>query len=156
MIKKVVEQDIVYQQIKQQVQQLTSQENQQGYSVGVTGMLCYKKRMCVPNQNNIKHLLLDEFHKSHYVGHPRYQKMITSLRKQYYWPGMKRDVVEYLTCCLECQQIKAEHQHPMGLLQPLPILEWKWETISMDFITGFPKTKKNNDSIMVMVEKLSK
>eukprot|EP00253_Pinus_taeda_P012360 PITA_12360 len=51
---------------------------------------------------------------------------------------------------------KAEHQHPAGLLQPLPISEWKWETISMDFITGLPKSRKNNDSIMVVVEKLSK
>eukprot|EP00253_Pinus_taeda_P020544 PITA_20544 len=54
------------------------------------------------------------------------------------------------------QQIKAEHQHPAGLLQPLPIPEWKWETISMDFITGLPQTKKGNDSIMVVVDKLSK
>eukprot|EP00253_Pinus_taeda_P032776 PITA_32776 len=69
---------------------------------------------------------------------------------------MKRDVVEYLARCLECQQVKAENQHPAGLLQPLPIPEWKWETITMDFITGFPKSKKNNDSIMVVVDKLSK
>eukprot|EP00253_Pinus_taeda_P010727 PITA_10727 len=53
-------------------------------------------------------------------------------------------------------EIKAEHQHPARLLQPLPIPEWKWEVISMDFITGLPKTKRNNDSIMVVVDKLSK
>jgi len=69
---------------------------------------------------------------------------------------MKRDVAEYLARCLACQQIKAKHQHAAGLLQPLPILEWKWETISMDFITGLPKTRKNNNSIMVVVDKLSK
>eukprot|EP00253_Pinus_taeda_P008729 PITA_08729 len=69
---------------------------------------------------------------------------------------MKKDVIEYLAHCLECQQVKAEHQHPAGLLQPLPIPEWKWETITMDFITGLPKSKKNNDSIMVVVDKLSK
>eukprot|EP00253_Pinus_taeda_P013472 PITA_13472 len=79
--------------------------------------------------------------------------MITTPRKEYYWLGMKKDVAGYLARCLECQQIKAEHQHPAGLLQPLSILEWKWETISMDFITGLPKSKKNNDSIM---DKLSK
>jgi hypothetical protein len=49
-----------------------------------------------------------------------------------------------------------EHQHPTGLLQPFPIPEWKWEVISMDFITGFPKTQKQHDSIMVVVDKLSK
>lgn len=69
---------------------------------------------------------------------------------------MKNNVAEYLERCLECQQIKAEHQHPAGLLQPLPIPEWKWETISMDFITRLPRTRKKNDSIMVVVDKLSK
>jgi len=82
--------------------------------------------------------------------------MVTALRKEYYWPGMKKNVAEYLARCLECQQIKAEHLHPAGLLQPLPIPEWKWETISMDFISGLPRTKRNNDSIMVVVDKLSK
>eukprot|EP00253_Pinus_taeda_P021430 PITA_21430 len=82
--------------------------------------------------------------------------MITAIRKEYFWPGMKKNIAEYLARCLECQQIKAEHQHPAGLLQPLPIPEWKWEVISMDFITGLPKTKRNNDSIMVVVDKLSK
>jgi hypothetical protein len=52
--------------------------------------------------------------------------------------------------------VKAEHQHPTDLLQPLPILEWKWETISLDFITGLPKNQKHNDSIMVVIDKLIK
>jgi len=69
---------------------------------------------------------------------------------------MKKDVAEYLARCLECQQIKVEHQHPAGMLHPLPVPEWKWETISMDFIRGLPKSKRNNYSIMVVVEKLSK
>lgn len=55
---------------------------------------------------------------------------------------MKKDVAEYLTHCLECQQVKIEHQHPVELLHPLPILELKWETISMDFITRLPESKK--------------
>ena len=57
--------------------------------------------------------------------------------------------------CQECQLVKAEHQHPSGLLQPLPILEWKWEVINMDFITGLPKSKKQNDSIFLVIDKLS-
>jgi len=82
--------------------------------------------------------------------------MITTLWKEYYWLGMKKDVAKCLTCCLECQQVKVEHQHHVGLLHPLAIPEWKWETISMDFITGLPKSKRNNDSIMVVVEELRK
>jgi len=55
---------------------------------------------------------------------------------------MKKEVAEYLAHCLECHQVKGEHQHPPRLLHPLPLLEWKWETISIDFITGLPKSKK--------------
>jgi hypothetical protein len=100
--------------------------------------------------------ILDELHKKSYFGHPGYQKMITALRKQFYWPNMKNETTEYLSKCLDCQHVKVEHQHPIGLLQPLPIPKWKWEIISMDFITGFPKTQRQNDSIMVVIDKLSK
>jgi hypothetical protein len=55
---------------------------------------------------------------------------------------MKKEVVEYIAKCLECQKFKAEHRHPTGLLQPLPILEWKWEVLTMYFITKLPKTNK--------------
>jgi hypothetical protein len=61
-----------------------------------------------------------------------------------------------LARCQDCQQVKVEHQHPVDLLQPLPVSEWKWETISLDFITSLPKTQKQNDSIMVVIDKLSK
>jgi hypothetical protein len=82
--------------------------------------------------------------------------MITATRKQFYWPGLKKDIAKYLARCIECQQIKVEHRHPARLLQPLPIPEWKWETISMDFITRLPTSTKHNDAIMVVVDKLSK
>jgi hypothetical protein len=82
--------------------------------------------------------------------------MITTTRKKLYWPGLKRDITDYLAKCLECQQFKVEHRHPTGFLQPLPIPKFKLETISMDFITRLPKSTKKNDAIMVVVEKLSK
>ena len=69
---------------------------------------------------------------------------------------MKRKANEYVARWFKCQQVKDVHQHPTWLLWPMPIPEWKWETITMDFITGFPKTGKHNDSIMVVVDKLSK
>eukprot|EP00253_Pinus_taeda_P009116 PITA_09116 len=156
MIKETAKQDAEYQQIKHQLQQPSNEKNQQGYELDDRGMLYYQKILYVPNQNSIKNLILDEFHISHYAGHPCYQKMITTIGKDYFWPWMKKNVAEYLAQCLECQQIKAEHQHLDGLLQPLPIPEWKCETISIDFITELPKAKKNNDSIMVVVDKLSK
>ena len=61
------------------------------------------------------------------------------LRKEYLWPNMKKKVVEFIARCIECQQVKVEHQHPAGLLQALPIPNWKWEVISLDFITSFHK-----------------
>jgi hypothetical protein len=69
---------------------------------------------------------------------------------------MKKDFVEYIARCMECQKVKYEHRHPTGLLQPLPIPEWKWEVVTMDFIIGFPRTNKRHDSIMVVVDNLTK
>eukprot|EP00253_Pinus_taeda_P035992 PITA_35992 len=155
-IKEISDQDTEYQQLKLQIQQSAREDSQQEYKLDNAGLIYFKQRLYVPNQIRIKNLIMDEFHVSHYAGHPGYQKMITAIRKEYFWPGMKKSIVEYLARCLECQQIKAEHQHPTGLLQPLPIPKWKWEIISMDFITGLPRTKKNNNSIMVVVDKLSK
>jgi len=60
---------------------------------------------------------------------------------------MKREVAEYMLKCGICQQVKVEHQRPASLLQPLQIPEWKWEMITMDFVSGFPKGKKGNDAI---------
>lgn len=69
---------------------------------------------------------------------------------------MKIDIVGFIAKFIECQKVKLEHHHRAGLLQPLPIPEWKWEVISMDFIIGLPKTKRHHDSIKVVVDKLSK
>jgi len=60
--------------------------------------------------------MLVEFYRSPYAAHPSYQKLSTAVRKAYYWPGMRKDISEYLAKCLECQQVKTEHQHPAGLL----------------------------------------
>ena len=82
--------------------------------------------------------------------------MITMIRKYLFCHNMKNEVAKHLAICIECEQVKVEHQHLVGLLQPLPIPQWKWETIRMDFITFLPKNVKQNDSIIVLVDKLSK
>ena len=69
---------------------------------------------------------------------------------------MKKDIDEYISRCMKFQHMKVEHQHLAGLLQPFPVPEWKWEVISMDFITGLPMTWRQHDSIMVVVDKLTK
>jgi len=67
---------------------------------------------------------------------------------------MKREIDRYVAKCLVCQQVKAEHQKTVGLLQPLPILEWKWEHITMDFVTALPHSQKGNNAIWVVVDRL--
>ena len=100
--------------------------------------------------------MINELHQSPYSVHPGYQKTITVARKLHFWPSMKKDVTEYIAKCQKCQQVKVEHQHLAGLLQPLANPEWKWEIIFIDFITEFPMTAKQHDSIMVVVDKFSK
>ena len=95
-------------------------------------------------------------HNVPYAGHPGYQKTLTTVRKEYFWPGMKKDVVEYIAKCMECKRVKVKHKHPAGFLQPLPIPEWKWEVVTIDFITKFPQSSCRHDSIMVVVDKLTK
>ncbi|WVZ93840.1 LOW QUALITY PROTEIN: hypothetical protein U9M48_039794 [Paspalum notatum var. saurae] len=73
-------------------------------------------------------------------------KMYHDLKERFWWYGMKRAVAEYVAVCDTCQRVKAEHQRPAGLLQPLKIPEWKWEEISMDFIMGLPKTQKDGQT----------
>jgi len=61
-----------------------------------------------------------------YVEHPSYQKKIEAARSQFFWLGVKKDVVDYISRCMECQRVKVEHRHPIDLLQPLPIPKKKW------------------------------
>jgi hypothetical protein len=95
-------------------------------------------------------------HDMTYVGHPGYQKTVAAVKIHYFWPGLKKEITEYIARCMECQKVKAEHRHPAGLRQPLPIPEWKWDMVTMDFITGLPRKSKQHDSIMVVVDKLTK
>jgi len=122
----------------------------------VDGLMRFRGRICVPNISDIREQILDECHKSKLAVHPGQMKMYQNLRKVYWWRGMKWSVVDYVNRCFQCQQIKAERRKPAGLLQPLPIPEWKWEHITMDFIVGLPRTQKGNDSVWVIVDRLTK
>ena len=97
--------------------------------------------------DQIQKLILSEAHDTAYSIHPGGTKMYYDLKEKFWWYGMKRAVAEYVATCDTCQRIKAEHQRPAGLLQPLKIPEWKWDEITMDFIVGLPRTKKGYNSI---------
>nr|GFC11357.1 reverse transcriptase domain-containing protein [Tanacetum cinerariifolium] len=82
--------------------------------------------------------------------------MYHDLKKIYWWPNMKADIATYVRKCLTCAKVKAEHQRPSGLLQQPEIPVWKWERITMDFITKLPRTQSGYDSIWVIVDRLTK
>ena len=73
--------------------------------------------------------------------------MYSDMKQLYCWLGFKCDIAEFIAQCLVCQQVKAEHQRPGGKLQPLCILKWKWENITMDFVSGLPKSMGGNDAV---------
>ncbi|RVW36739.1 Retrovirus-related Pol polyprotein from transposon 297 [Vitis vinifera] len=97
------------------------------------------QRLYVPNDRDLRRKLLEEAHCSKLTVHPKGTKMYKDLKQNYWWPGMKRDIAQYVAQCLVCQQVKVEHQRPAGSLQPLTIPEWKWEHITMDFVSGLPR-----------------
>ncbi|KAK5819359.1 hypothetical protein PVK06_024350 [Gossypium arboreum] len=126
------------------------------FSIDDECILRYHNRICVPNNSDLKNDILSEAHNSMYSIHPGSTKMYGDLKKTYWWPGMKREISEFIAKCLICQQVKAEHQVPTGLLQPIMIPEWKWEHISRDFVSGLPVTPRKKDSIWVIVDRLTK
>ena len=75
---------------------------------------------------------------------------------QFWWRGMKKDVAVFVSKCLTCLLVKAEHQRLAGLLQPMPIAEWKWEHVTMDFVVGLPRTQRGSDAVWVVVDRLTK
>lgn len=111
---------------------------------------------CIPNDTELKEEILHEAHSSKYTVHPGSTKMYQDIHKHYWWPNMKREIAEWVSKCLTCQRIKAEHQKPSGLLQPLEIPEWKWEHINMDFVVGLPMTRLGHNAIWVIVDRLTK
>ncbi|XP_075088504.1 uncharacterized protein LOC142170482 [Nicotiana tabacum] len=126
------------------------------FSLRKDGTLFYKNRLCVPNDDELRKQILIEAHSSPYAMHPGGTKMYRTIKEHYWWSGMKKDIAEFISKCLVCQQIKVEHQVPAGLLQPLSIPEWKWERITMDFVSGLPRTQRNYDAIWVIVDRLTK
>jgi hypothetical protein len=120
------------------------------------GTLWLKDSICVPQNKEIRDSILKEAHDSRYSIHPFCTKMYKDLKVQFWWEKMRENIAEYVARCDTCQRVKAEHQRPASLLQPLEIPTWKWDDISMDIIVGLPRTQKRNDSIWVIVDRLTK
>ena len=106
----------------------------------------------VPQTADLRDEILREFHCSRFVVHPGATKIYHDLRRQYYGNGMKKHVGDYVRRCLMCLHIKAEHQRPTRLLQPLEVAKWKWEHVTMDFVTHLPRTSRGHDAVWVIVD----
>ncbi|GJW18864.1 putative reverse transcriptase domain-containing protein [Tanacetum coccineum] len=120
------------------------------------GIQCFEGRIWLPLFGGLRDLIMHESHKSKYSIHPGSDKMYQDLKKLYWWPNMKAEIATYVSKCLTCAKVKAEHQKPSGLLQQPEIPEWKWEKITMDFVSGLPRTPSGYDSIWVIVDRLTK
>ena len=131
----------------QEMAQLVSTGDKNDFAIDGSGGLLYKNKLCVPNDMELKKKILYESHNIVFTMHPRSNKMYQDMKQSYWWQGMKRDISEYVAKCLMCHQVKAEHQVSSGLLNPLPIPQWKWDNITMDFVSGFPLTQRKHDAI---------
>nr|GEW76263.1 putative reverse transcriptase domain-containing protein [Tanacetum cinerariifolium] len=118
------------------------------------GAWYYLDRIWVPLTGDVRTLIMDEAHKLKYLVHPGADKMYNDLRDMYWWSGIKKDIALYISKCLTCSKIKAEHQRPSVLLQQPEIPEWKWERIAMDFVMKLLKTCSGHDAIWVIVDRL--
>jgi hypothetical protein len=88
----------------------------EGFTLDIDGLMRYNNRICVPPNNNLRSLILNEAHRAVYMSHPGVTNMRADLKPLFFWKGMKADIVNYVVRCLECQQVKVEHRHPAGLL----------------------------------------
>ncbi|GJT04399.1 putative reverse transcriptase domain-containing protein, partial [Tanacetum coccineum] len=120
------------------------------------GTLCLHGRSWIPYYGDLRSMIMHESHKSKYSIHLGFEKMYQDVKKLYWWPNMKADIATYVSKCLTCTRVKAEHQRSSGLLVQPEIPEWKWANITMDFITKLPKSSQGFDTIWVIVDRLTK
>ncbi|RVW21226.1 Transposon Tf2-2 polyprotein [Vitis vinifera] len=149
-IKHAAEQDAAYGRLRQQVKEGVIRR----YWLEGDLLVAKGGRWYVP-AGGLRKELLRETHDAKWAGHPGEERTLALLARSYYWPKMGEEVQAYVKTCLVCQMDKTERKKAAGLLQPLPIPEKPWESISMDFISGFPKVR-DFKSVFVVVDRFSK
>jgi hypothetical protein len=118
-------------------------------------IIYYKDRIYLVPESSLKKDIMRALHDAPSAGHPGFFKTYRQVRERFSWKGLKDDILQYVRECQVCQQNKPEQGFPAGLLQPLPIPTQRWESISMDFITGLPRVQ-GRDCIFVVVDRLTK
>jgi hypothetical protein len=133
-----------------------NQAEDSDFKVDDQGVLRFRDRICIPDDIGMKKMILEESHRSNLSIHLGATQMYHDLKKLFWWSGLKRDVAQFVYACLICQKSKVEHQKPARLLTPLDIPKWKWDSISMDFVTSLPNTPRGHDAIWIIVDRLTK
>ncbi|GJZ34361.1 putative reverse transcriptase domain-containing protein [Tanacetum coccineum] len=116
------------------------------------GTLCLHGRSWLPCYRDLRSVIMHESHKSKYSIHPGSEKMYQDMKKLYWWPNMKAYIATYVSKYLIYARVKAEHQRPSGLLVQPAIPEWKWDNITMDFITKLHKSSQGFETIWVIMD----
>ncbi|GJU15675.1 putative reverse transcriptase domain-containing protein, partial [Tanacetum coccineum] len=120
------------------------------------GTLCFNGRSWLPCYGDLRTVIMHESHKSKYSIHPGSDKMYQDIKKLYWWPNMKANIATYVSKCLTCAKVKSEQKRLSGLLVQPDIPQWKWDNITMDFVTKLPKSSQGYDTIWVIVDRLTK
>ncbi|GJT67521.1 putative reverse transcriptase domain-containing protein [Tanacetum coccineum] len=120
------------------------------------GTMCLNGRSWLPCYGDLRTVIMHESHKSKYSIHLGSDKMYQDMKRLYWWPNMKANIATYVSKCLTCAKVKAEHQRPSGLLVQPEIPQWKWDNITMDFVMKLPKSSQGYDTIWVIVDRLTK
>jgi hypothetical protein len=115
-------------------------EGSKHFRVDEKGILWFDNRLIVPKDRELRNQIMDEAHSSKLSVHLGSSKMYQDLKTCFWWTKMKKEITAYVARSDTCCRVQVVHLKPAGLLQPLPIPGWKWEEISMDFITGLPRT----------------
>lgn len=134
---------------------VTSTENRH-LRVNSHGFVVRESRIVIPENPDLRRLLIMEFHDTPYSGHFGQTKTYEAVAKFFWWPSLKADVLHHVSTCDLCMRNKARRHKPYGLLQPLEPPEQPFDSVSYDFITKLPLTPKGHDSICVFVDRLTK
>jgi hypothetical protein len=138
------------------IKQLLAEGKAKKFCLKEDGLLTHFRQVCVLGIGELRKEIINEAHHSLYTVHPGGTKMYRDMKGSYWWKNMKKDIAKFVKQCSTCQQVKAIHQRPTGTLKSLLIPKWKWDEIAMDFILRLPKTPTSEDSICVVVDRLTK
>ena len=120
------------------------------------GLWYHGPGLVIPDAYSLRRKIMFELHDAQYSGHGGTTKTYRAILKMFWWPRLKPEVTRYVSTCATCQRNKSSNKRPAGLLQPLPIPDGPWDSVSMDFITDLPKTPDGYNAILVFVDRLTK